>query len=69
MSTVKQQYNQFKIEYDIIQKMLSEEQIRRTYIQNALMRASLGLQFQQQGVTREPVWFMTGGSEVASPVK
>jgi hypothetical protein len=69
MSTVKQQYNQFKIEYDIIQKMLSEEQIRRANIQNALMRASLGLQFQQQGVTREPVWFMTGGSEEAGRLK
>jgi hypothetical protein len=69
MSTVKQQYNQFKVEYDIIQKMLSEEQIRRVSIQNALMRASLGLQFQQQGVTRQPVWFMTGSSEVARRVK
>jgi hypothetical protein len=61
MSTVKQQYNQFKAEYETIQKILSEEQARQANIQNALMRARLGLQFQKQGVTREPVWFMTGG--------
>jgi hypothetical protein len=62
MSTVNQRYNQFRVEYDLIQKMLSEEQIRRVNIQNALMRASLGLQFQKQGVNREPVWFTVGGN-------
>jgi hypothetical protein len=61
MSTTKQQYNQFKVEYDTLQRILSEEQARQANIQNALMRASLGLQFQKQGVTREPVWFMVGG--------
>jgi len=61
MSTTKPQYNQFKVEYDTLQKILSEEQIRQANIQNALMRVSLGLQFQKQGVTREPVWFMVGG--------
>lgn len=61
MSTIKQQYNQFKAEYETIQKILSEEQARQANIQNALMRVRLGLQFQKQGVTREPVWFMTGG--------
>ena len=61
MSTTKQQYNQFKVEYETLQKILSEEQARQANIQNALMRASLGLQFQKQGVTREPVWFMVGG--------
>lgn len=61
MSSVKQQYNQFKVEYDTLQKILSEEQTRQANIQNALVRASLGLQFQKQGVTREPVFFMTGG--------
>ena len=61
MSTIKQQYHQFKVEYDTLQKILSEEQARQANIQNALMRASLGLQFQKQGVTREPVWFMVGG--------
>ena len=61
MSTTKQQYNQFKVEYDTLQRILSEEQARQANIQNALMRASLGLQFQKQGVTREPVWFRVGG--------
>jgi hypothetical protein len=61
MSTTKQQYNQFKVEYDTLQRILSEEQARQANIQNALLRASLGLQFQKQGVTREPVWFMVGG--------
>jgi hypothetical protein len=62
MSTVKQQYNQFKVEYDTLQKMLNEEQIRQVQIQSALMRASLGLQFLKQGVTRKPVWFAVGGN-------
>lgn len=62
MSTVKQQYNQFKVEYDTLQKMLNEEQIRQVHIQSALIRVSLGLQFLKQGVTREPVWFMVGGN-------
>ncbi|MCL4296792.1 MAG: hypothetical protein KJ077_13730 [Anaerolineae bacterium] len=61
MSTVKQQYNQFKVEYDSLQKILSEEKIRQANIQSALTRATLGLQFEKQGVTREPTWFMVGG--------
>jgi hypothetical protein len=61
MSTVKQQYNQFKIEYEMMEKLLSEEQSRRANIQNGLVRVRLGLEFQKQGVTREPVGFMTGG--------
>ena len=65
MSTIKQQYNQFKVEYDTLQKILSEEQTRQANIQNALMRVSLGLQFQKQGVTREPVWFMAGGQNLS----
>lgn len=62
MSTVKQQYNQFKVEYDTLQKMLNEEQTRQMHIQSALTRVSLGLQFQKQGVTREPTWFTAGGN-------
>ena len=62
MSSSKQQYDQFKIEYDSLQKMLSEEQIRLVNIQNDLMRMRLALKFQEQGVTREPVWFMAGGN-------
>jgi hypothetical protein len=61
MSTLKQQYSQFKVEYDTIQKLLSEEQTRRANLENGLTRMRLGLNFQKQGVTREPVWFMTGG--------
>jgi hypothetical protein len=65
MSTTKQQYNQFKVEYDTLQKILSEEQARQANIQNALLRVSLGLQFQKQGVTREPVWFMAGSQNLS----
>ena len=61
MSTLKQQYKQFKVEYDTIQKLLGEEQIRRANLQNGLMRMRLGLEFQKHGVTREPVGFMVGG--------
>lgn len=61
MSTVKQQYNQFKVEYETLQKMLSEEQVRLTNLQSGLMRMRLGLKFQEQGVTREPTWFVVGG--------
>jgi hypothetical protein len=63
MSTAKQQYNQFKVEYDTLQKMLSEEQIRLANLQSGLMRMRLGMKFQEQGVTREPVGFMTGGQK------
>jgi hypothetical protein len=61
MSTTKQQYNQFKVEYETLQKMLSEEQARLANLQSGLMRMRLGLKFQEQGVTQEPTWFMTGG--------
>jgi hypothetical protein len=63
MSTVKQQYNQFKVEYETLQKMLGEEQARLANLQSGLVRMRLGLKFQEQGVTRDkPTWFMVGQS-------
>jgi hypothetical protein len=64
MSTAKQQYNHFKVEYETLQKMLSEEQTRLADLQNGLMRMRLGLKFQEQGVTRDkPVGFTVGGQK------
>jgi hypothetical protein len=63
MSTVKQQYDQFKVEYETLEKMLHEENIRRVNLENGLTRIRLCLNFQKQGVTREqPVGFMAGGN-------
>jgi hypothetical protein len=36
MSTVKQQYDQFKVEYETLEKMLHEENIRRVNLENGL---------------------------------
>lgn len=64
MSTVKQQYNQFKVEYETLQKMLGEEQARLANLQSGLLRMRLGLNFQEQGVTRDkPVGFTVGGQK------